>query len=234
MPRSFSSSMSSSICSCISRERHGAAGLQDAVGQRRLPVVDVGDDREVADEAWISHAANRGSYPDARSGPQRPAGPSLNGLGRRPRPLPVPQQARPRDHGGVVGRVGALRQVDRDAVLGPPGRERRAQLRVRGDAPGKRERADSLGGVDCLDPVETRAVTMARWKDASRSTSSASSASGSRGEPSIPRRWNSRSIAVFKPEKEKSREPSSTRPTGNGKRSPLPRCAMRSTTGPPG
>jgi hypothetical protein len=31
--------------------------LQDAVGQRRLAVVDVGDDREVADEGLLGDAA---------------------------------------------------------------------------------------------------------------------------------------------------------------------------------
>ena len=36
---------------------HRAAPLEDAVRQRRLPVVDVGDDREVADEARVGHGA---------------------------------------------------------------------------------------------------------------------------------------------------------------------------------
>jgi hypothetical protein len=36
----------------------GARHLEDAIGQRRLPMVDVGDDREVADvRCGLAHAA---------------------------------------------------------------------------------------------------------------------------------------------------------------------------------
>ena len=49
MPRSRSISMLSSTCSFISRAVSAAGLLDQAVGQRRLAVVDVGDDGEVAD-----------------------------------------------------------------------------------------------------------------------------------------------------------------------------------------
>ena len=49
MPRSRSRSIESSSCGPVLARVHGAGDLEDAVGQRRLPVVDVGDDREVAD-----------------------------------------------------------------------------------------------------------------------------------------------------------------------------------------
>ena len=35
---------------------HRAGLLQQTVGQRRLAVVDVGDDREITDELWLGHA----------------------------------------------------------------------------------------------------------------------------------------------------------------------------------
>jgi hypothetical protein len=47
MPRSRSMSIESSTCASISRSAR-PPHLDDAVGQRRLAVVDVGDDREIA------------------------------------------------------------------------------------------------------------------------------------------------------------------------------------------
>ena len=56
MPRSRSRSIASSTCACISRAvRTGE--LQQAVGKRALPMVDMGDDREISDECWIHGAA---------------------------------------------------------------------------------------------------------------------------------------------------------------------------------
>jgi hypothetical protein len=49
MPRSRSISMESSTCSLHLALAQSAAHLDQAVGQRRLAVVDVGDDGEVAD-----------------------------------------------------------------------------------------------------------------------------------------------------------------------------------------
>jgi hypothetical protein len=45
--------------------RHRLRDLEDAVGQRRLPVVDVGDDREVAD-AVLVHGSLRPAAPPQR------------------------------------------------------------------------------------------------------------------------------------------------------------------------
>jgi hypothetical protein len=50
MPRSRSSAIESSTCACISRACRPAADLDEAVGQRRLAVVDVRDDGEIADQ----------------------------------------------------------------------------------------------------------------------------------------------------------------------------------------
>ena len=49
MPFSRSRSIESRIWSTISRSVDRAGALQQAVGQRRLAVIDVGDDAEVAD-----------------------------------------------------------------------------------------------------------------------------------------------------------------------------------------
>ena len=49
MPRSRSRSMESRTCSIISRCDKRAGVLEQAVGQRRLAVVDVRDDREISD-----------------------------------------------------------------------------------------------------------------------------------------------------------------------------------------
>ena len=54
IPRSRSRSIESSSCSRISPLRDGVGQLEDAVGERRLAVVDVRDDREVAD-AFLVH-----------------------------------------------------------------------------------------------------------------------------------------------------------------------------------
>ena len=53
MPRSRSMSMRSRYCARMSRSRHDAGDLQHPVGKRRLAVVDVGDDAEVADERGV-------------------------------------------------------------------------------------------------------------------------------------------------------------------------------------
>ena len=161
--------------------------------------------------------ASRILAPD-RAGPVRPRASATEPGRPRPVPaLPVPQEPRPRDHGGVVRRIRPLGQVDRDSMLVSPGRERRAQLRVGGDAAGEGERADSLRGVDFVHPGDERrhdgALEGREQVHELAVLRSTTSVSASSGEPSIRRRWSSRSIAVFKPENEKSREPS-TRPTG--------------------
>ena len=51
MPRSRSRSMVSSTCSIISRCDSAPVYFEQAVGQRRFAVIDVRDDREIADEA---------------------------------------------------------------------------------------------------------------------------------------------------------------------------------------
>ena len=56
MPRSRSSSMVSSTCSAISLGEP-AAHLDEAVGERRLAVVDVRDDGKVADPVCIGKSA---------------------------------------------------------------------------------------------------------------------------------------------------------------------------------
>ena len=73
--------------------RDGVAPLQDAVGQRRLPVVDVGDDREVADARRVGHWRT-GDDTAAASGAQRPprAGRRSRGIRRGPPPR---RRARP-------------------------------------------------------------------------------------------------------------------------------------------
>ena len=53
MPRSRSRSMLSSTCADISRSSQRAGDLEKTVGQRRLAVIDVGDDREVTDVALV-------------------------------------------------------------------------------------------------------------------------------------------------------------------------------------
>ena len=53
IPRSRSRSIASSTCASISRAWSAPVSLEEAVGERRLAVVDVGDDREITDEARI-------------------------------------------------------------------------------------------------------------------------------------------------------------------------------------
>ncbi len=53
MPRSRSRSMASRICACISRPVTEPVNLQQTVAQRRLAVVDVGNDGEIAKEACV-------------------------------------------------------------------------------------------------------------------------------------------------------------------------------------
>ncbi len=53
MPRSRSSSIESRSCSRISRSDDRAGQLEDAIGERRLAVVDVRDDREVANPVLL-------------------------------------------------------------------------------------------------------------------------------------------------------------------------------------
>ena len=53
MPRSRSRSMESRTCSIISRCEQRAGDLEQPVGQRRFAVIDVRDDREIADEFAI-------------------------------------------------------------------------------------------------------------------------------------------------------------------------------------
>jgi hypothetical protein len=54
MPRSRSRSILSRIWGAISRLLHGAAGLDEPVGERGFAVVDVGDDGKIADVVlWI-------------------------------------------------------------------------------------------------------------------------------------------------------------------------------------
>ena len=62
MPRSRSISMLSSSCSFMSRSGDGAGGLDQPVGQRGLAVVDMGDDREVADavQRGVGHGGSGG------------------------------------------------------------------------------------------------------------------------------------------------------------------------------
>ena len=62
MPRSRSRSMLSRTCSSISRAWQRAGQLEQTVGQRRLAVVDVGDDGEVADEALVHVACEATDY----------------------------------------------------------------------------------------------------------------------------------------------------------------------------
>ena len=50
MPRSRSRSIASRTCASISRACSAPVMLEKAVGQRRLAVVDVRDDREITDE----------------------------------------------------------------------------------------------------------------------------------------------------------------------------------------
>ena len=49
IPRSRSRSIESSSWARMLRSLDGVRELEDAIGQRRLPMVDVGDDAEVAD-----------------------------------------------------------------------------------------------------------------------------------------------------------------------------------------
>ena len=69
MPRARSSAMSSSNCSFISRLADRAGEFQQPIGQRALAVVDVGDDREIADELGIGHG---GEDADSGGGIQEP------------------------------------------------------------------------------------------------------------------------------------------------------------------
>ena len=56
-----------------------AGELEEAIGQRRLAVVDVGDDREVADETLIHQDSGTGNY----TAPSMPARPSAGAEARR-------------------------------------------------------------------------------------------------------------------------------------------------------
>ncbi len=60
MPRSRSRSIWSSTCSRHLARRDGAGDLKQPVGERALPMVDMGDDAEVAD-AGLVHAERYGS-----------------------------------------------------------------------------------------------------------------------------------------------------------------------------
>ena len=57
MPRSRSRSIESSSCARISRAATVCVQLEDAIGERRLAVVDVRDDREVADVRLVHRRA---------------------------------------------------------------------------------------------------------------------------------------------------------------------------------
>ena len=57
MPRSRSRSMESSTCSIISRCAERAGDFEQTVGKRRFAVIDVRNDREIADVSWI-HAVD--------------------------------------------------------------------------------------------------------------------------------------------------------------------------------
>jgi hypothetical protein len=61
---------------------HGAGALEDAVGQRRLPMVDVRDDREVADV--LGGLGHTGDYGQAAR--VRPRAAPVRAPQRRPRP----------------------------------------------------------------------------------------------------------------------------------------------------
>ena len=71
MPRSRSMSIRSRYCARMLPGVDDAGELQHPVGQRRLAVVDVGDDAEVADEGRIGGSGSRHS---AAMVPRRPAG----------------------------------------------------------------------------------------------------------------------------------------------------------------
>ncbi len=226
MPRSFSSSMSSSICACISRAAHGAAGLQDAVRQRRLPVVDVGDDREVADELGVGHAANGGSYLRAEpSAPQRPARPRLDGLDRRSRRRAGAAGARPTrswrrcpscsDRSGRW--TGTPCSVPQAASV--------ARSSVLAATPPERASARMPSAAWTSSTRETSAVTMARWKDASRSTSSGSSASPGRAASRRSGAAGARGASPSSGPRTRSRASRRTRP--NGKREAVAAAARR-------
>ena len=158
---------------------HGVAALQDAVRQRRLPVVDVGDDREVADEAGVGHFGERGMI---QSRLHVPSGQRDRAAGRRG-VVPAPSRRnRSSPAHAIIAALSVVRERSGRCTGTPfslaPGRERRAQLRVGGHAPGERERPDALVARARSSTRSSRAATIARWKEASRSTSSGSRAFG--------------------------------------------------------
>ena len=55
MPRSRSMSMLSSTCAAHLARLEPAAQLDQAIGERRLAVIDMGDDGEIADVGEIGH-----------------------------------------------------------------------------------------------------------------------------------------------------------------------------------
>ena len=59
MPRSRSRSMASSTWACISRGGQRTGEFEQAVGEGGLAVIDVRDDREVADVAWVHEKCGR-------------------------------------------------------------------------------------------------------------------------------------------------------------------------------
>src|SRR5262245_9933462 len=156
MPRSFSSSMSSSICSCISRAETAPQTWRIRSESVVLPW-----------SMWATIAKlrmKRGSVigepeilvdgPALRRAAERPARPGLGGRGR-PSPLAAEAQVPgPRDHRRVVGRERAVREEDADSARLAPGCERRPQLRVRGDAARDGEERQALASPDGFQPVD--------------------------------------------------------------------------------
>ena len=142
----------------------GAAALEDAVGQRRLPVVDVGDDREVADELGVGHG---GTADDTRSRSRSGPGGPIRRLDSRSEPdcLPaaiasartassggapsgVPQEPGPGDHRGVVGRERRVREGGRGRRFSPQRASVARSSELAATPPESARRADALAAVD--------------------------------------------------------------------------------------
>ena len=115
----------------------GVRQLEDAIGQRRLPVVDVGDDREVADVGGVGHGSSR-----VEAAPTDGV-PDVERLRDALRGRPPPRRPRRPAASAVVTAIAwAASAVAEDLVeRPPPAVGDGAEQRRGGDHPRRRRRA---------------------------------------------------------------------------------------------
>ena len=125
----------------------GVGQLEDAVGQRRLAVVDVGDDREVADVALVHGFVSRGG---AAAGATRaaPAARALRAPGTAARYATARRRAPAAERDELAAERAAERVVERHQTAK---RDAAATSARRGDDPHER-RARSRAKLDPAEP----------------------------------------------------------------------------------